>query len=91
VSDKSLHAHAREYAQFQAEEAVRAGENTSSVRGSRLMLATVTDVLTGGLIQVDGDMDVRRLASYTTPTDGDLVVLADFGNGNWAVLGKLAT
>jgi hypothetical protein len=55
------------------------------------MLATVTDVLTGGLVQVDGDMEVRRLASYTTPADGDLVVLADFGNGNWLVLGKLAT
>jgi hypothetical protein len=86
-----MHAHAREYADFQAAEAVRAGENTPSVRGSRLMLATVTDVLTGGLVQVDGDMEVRRLASYTTPADGDLVCLADFGNGNWLVLGKLAT
>ncbi len=87
----SLHAHAREYAQYQAREAVRAGENTPSVRGSRLMLATVTDVLTGGMVQVDGDMDIRRLASYTTPAVNDLVVLADFGNGNWLVLGKLAT
>lgn len=91
MTGKSLHAHARQYAQYQAEEAVRAGQNTPSVRGSRLMLATVTDVLTGGIVQVDGDMDVRRLASYTTPADGDLVVLADFGNGNWLVLGKLAT
>lgn len=71
--------------------AQRTGENAPSVRGSRLMLATVTDVLTGGMVQVDGDMDVRRLASYTTPADGDLVCLADFGDGNWLVLGKLAT
>ncbi|MBR8638580.1 hypothetical protein KEF29_03020 [Streptomyces tuirus] len=88
---QSMHAHAREYAQYQADEAVRAGQNTPSVRRAGLMLATVTDVLTGGLVEVDGDMQVRRLASYTTPADGDLVVLADFGNGNWAVLGKLAT
>lgn len=88
---KSMHTHAREVAQYEAREAVRAGENTPSVRGSRLMLATVTDVLAGGLVEVDDDMEVRRLASYTTPADGDLVVLADFGNGNWAVLGKLAT
>lgn len=86
----SMHAHAREYAQYQAQEAVRAGENTPSVRGSRLMLATVTAIPGGGLVTVDGDMDVRRLASYT-PAVNDLVVLADFGNGNWAVLGKLAT
>ncbi|MEU0200939.1 MULTISPECIES: hypothetical protein [unclassified Streptomyces] len=88
---KSMHAHAREYAQYQAEEAVRAGQNTPSVRGSRLMLATVTAVPGSGLVTVDGDMDVRRLASYTTPAVNDLVVLADFGTGNWAVLGKLAT
>jgi precorrin-6B methylase 1 len=69
----------------------RAGENSQSVRGSRLMLATVTDVLTGGLVEVDGDMEVKRLASYTTPADGDLVCLADFGDGNWLVLGKIAT
>lgn len=69
----------------------RTGENSPSVRGSRLMLATVTDVLVGGLVEVDGDMEVRRLASYNTPAVDDLVVLVDFGDGNWAVLGKLAT
>ncbi|MFF7308185.1 hypothetical protein [Streptomyces sp. NPDC008137] len=88
---KSGHSINRDLGAALKRSARRTGENAPSVRGARLMLATVTDVLTGGLVEVDGDMSVRRLASYTTPADGDLVCLADFGNGNWLVLGKLAT
>ncbi|EFE65748.1 predicted protein [Streptomyces viridosporus ATCC 14672] len=88
---KSGHSVNRTLAAALKRQAQRTGENTVSVRGSRLMLATVTAAPGAGLVEVDGDMEVRRLTSYTTPTVGDLVVLADFGDGNWAVLGKLAT
>ena len=87
---KPIESVAREVADHQAREAVRAGQNAKSVRGARLMLATVTEVLTGGLVEVDGDMEVRRLAGYT-PTVADIVVLGDFGNGNYIVFGKLAS
>jgi hypothetical protein len=69
--------------------ATRTGQNEPSVRGARLSLAQISQVLTGGLVEVDGDMEVRRLAHYTPAVD-DLVLLADFGNGNYVVIGKLA-
>ena len=87
---KSGHSMNRDLAAALKRQARRTGENTASVRGSRLMLAAITAIPGGGLVEVDGDMQVRRLTAYT-PTIGDLVVLADFGDGNWAVLGKLAT
>jgi hypothetical protein len=87
---KSQHSTNRETAQAMRNMAKRIGQNESSVRGARLMLALVTAVLTGGQVQVDGDMDVKRLASYT-PTVNDLVVLGDFGNGNWIAFGKVAS
>ncbi|MEU4487352.1 hypothetical protein AB0H94_21150 [Streptomyces purpurascens] len=87
---KSQHSTNREVAQAMRAMAKRTGENAPSVRGSRLMLAQVTAVLTGGKVEVDGDMDVKRLANYT-PAVNDLVVLGDFGNGNWIVFGKVAS
>lgn len=71
--------------------AQRTGEQAPSVRGADWRLATVTDVLTGGMVQVDGDMEVRRLASYTTPADGDVIVISQSSSGNWIALGPLAT
>jgi hypothetical protein len=87
---KSQHSTNRQTAQAMRAMAKRTGQNEQSVRGARLMLALVTAVLTGGQVQVDGDMDVKRLASYT-PTVNDVVVLGDFGNGNWIVFGKVAS
>jgi len=87
---KSGHSVNRDLAAALKRTAQRTGENAASVRGSRLMLAAITAIPGAGLVEVDGDMQVRRLTAYT-PTVGDLVLLADHGDGNWTVLGKLAT
>jgi predicted ribosome-associated RNA-binding protein Tma20 len=88
---KSAHATTRDLTAALKRHMQRTGSSTPSVRGAELMLAVVTDVLTGGLVEVDGDMTVRRLASYTTPADGDLILIGRFGNGNWVAIGRLAT
>lgn len=71
--------------------AQRAGEQTPAVRGSDWRLATVTALPGGGLVTVDGDMDVRRLASYTAPAVDDVIVISQSSSGNWIALGPLAT
>ena len=91
MSDKSLFAHAREYADFQAAEAVRAGSNSPAVRGSDWRLATVTAVNTDGTVDADGIPDIRCLDTYTLPTVGDLIRIDQSSSGNWLALGTLAT
>jgi hypothetical protein len=90
VSNKSLFAHAREYAEFQARESVRAGANTPAVRGSDWRLATVTAVATDGTVTVDG-ITVRRMDTYQGPAAGDVIVLTRSSSGNWLALGRLST
>src|SRR5690606_7491082 len=51
-------------------QAQRTGERTPAVRGADWRLATVTAVPGDGLIEVDGDMTVRHLATYATPAEG---------------------
>lgn len=91
MSDKSLFAHAREYADFQAAEAARSGQNTPSVRGSDWQLATVTAVNADGTVEVDGDMDVRCMDTYALPAIGDVVVIGQNSSGNWLAWGRTAT
>lgn len=71
-------------------QAQRTGERTPAVRGADWRLATVTAVPGDGLIEVDGDMTVRHLATYATPAEGDIVVISQSSSGNWIALGALA-
>jgi hypothetical protein len=91
VSDKSLFAHAREYADFQATEAVRAGANAPAVRGSDWRLATVTAVNGDGTVDADGIEDIRCLDRYALSTVGDVIRIDQSSSGNWLALGTLAT
>jgi hypothetical protein len=70
--------------------AQRAGEQTPAVRGSDWRLATVTAVPGDGLIEVDGDMEVRHLATYAAPAVDDVIVISQSSSGNWIALGPLA-
>lgn len=91
MSDKSLFAHAREYAEFQATEAVRAGTNSPAVRGSDWRLATVTAVNTDGTVEADGIDDIRCLDTYNLPAVGDVIRIDQSSSGNWLAMGTLAT
>ncbi|GAP46859.1 hypothetical protein [Streptomyces azureus] len=91
MSDKSLFAHAREYADFQATEAVRAGANSPAVRGSDWRLATVTAVNPNGTVDADGIDDIRCIDTYTLPAVGDVIRIDQSSSGNWLAMGTLAT
>ncbi|MET9150084.1 hypothetical protein ABZX82_02195 [Streptomyces griseoflavus] len=71
--------------------AQRAGEQTPAVRGADWRLATVTALPGGGLVEVDGVLEVRRLASYAAPAVGQVIVISQSSSGNWLALGPLAT
>lgn len=88
MTDTSAHAHARDYADFLATEAVRAGSNAPSVRGSDWRLATVTVVGNDGTVTADG-IPCRRMEAYTTPLVGDLIVISQSSSGNWRAEGRI--
>ncbi|MFJ4845120.1 hypothetical protein [Streptomyces sp. NPDC088733] len=58
-------------------------------------LATVTATYTDGTIDIStahGPVaKVRRMKSYTSPAVNDLVVVLTNADGNWVVVGALAT
>lgn len=88
---KSPHATTRDLASAVAQRAKRAGEQAPSVRGSDWRLATVTTVNTDGTVVVDGALKVRRMASYASPTVGQVIRIDQSSSGNWVALGPLAT
>lgn len=59
---------------------------------SRRKVGTVTGTSgTKVVVTVDGaSMTLPRLASYTTPTAGDTVIIDAMVSGSWIVLGKPA-
>ncbi|MFD5566659.1 hypothetical protein [Streptomyces cadmiisoli] len=87
----SWEGHAREYAEFTAAEAVRAGQNSPTVRGGDWRLATVSAVNGDGTVDADDIPDVRCIESYLSPTVGDVIRIDHSGNGNWLAMGRLAT
>lgn len=70
--------------------AQRTGEQTPAVRGADWRLATVTATGTGGTVTADGIV-CRRLASYTAPAVGQVIVISQSSSGNWIALGPLAS
>ena len=91
MSDKSLFAHAREYADFQATEAVRAGTNSPAVRGADWRTATVTAENGDGTVDADGIEDIRCMESYSQPAVGDVIAITQSSSGNWLALGRTTT
>ncbi|MEG8275783.1 hypothetical protein [Streptomyces sp. AHA2] len=91
MSDKSFFAHAREYADFQATEAVRAGSNSPSVRGADWRTATVTAENGDGTVDADGIEDIRCMETYSQPAVGDVIAITQSSNGNWLAWGRTAT
>lgn len=88
---RSAHSVNRELGAALRRSAQRTGEQTPSVRGCDWRLATVTAVNGDGTVEVDGAMDVRRLVSYATPAEDDVIVISQSSSGNWIALGPLAT
>lgn len=88
---KSGHSVNRELGAALKRAAQRTGEQTPAVRGSDWRLATVTAVNGDGTVEVDGAMDIRRLVSYTTPAEDDVIVISQSSSGNWIAIGPLAT
>lgn len=85
----SSHSQVRALAGALKRQTEQVGASTPSVKGSDWRLATVTAVGTG-TVTADG-MSVRRLASYSNPQVGDLIVLSLSSAGNWVTPGRLAT
>ncbi|MEU9333118.1 hypothetical protein AB0D49_08130 [Streptomyces sp. NPDC048290] len=72
------------------QQAQRAGERAPSVRGADWRLATVSAVNAGGTVTADG-ITVRRLAFYTSPSVGQVIVISQSSSGNWIAFGPLAS
>ena len=81
----------RDLAYALRQQARRAGEQSPTVRGGDWRLATVTAVNGDGTVDADGIEDIRRLASYTAPAVGQVIVIGQSSSGNWITLGPLAT
>ena len=69
--------------------AVRAGTEEPAVRGADWQTAAVTAVGSDGTVTAAGII-ARRSRNYADPAIGDLIVLTNSGNGNWAALCKMA-
>lgn len=69
--------------------AEQVGTRTPKIRGADWQTATVTAVGTDGTVTAGGII-ARRSRNYADPAIGDLVILTNSGNGNWAVLAKTA-
>ncbi|WP_431781697.1 hypothetical protein [Streptomyces chumphonensis] len=73
-----------------AQQAVRQGESTATVRGADWRTGTVTAVRSDGTVDC-GAIRARRLPQYHLPQVGDVCVLLRSGIGNWVALPPLAT
>ncbi|WP_228973405.1 hypothetical protein [Streptomyces sp. DH12] len=74
---------------------IRAVDRAVEQRAPAWMLATVTAVYGDGTVDITtarGPVEsVRRLLSYSSPTVGDVVKVDRNADGNWIVVGKLAS
>ncbi|MCX4993860.1 hypothetical protein [Streptomyces longwoodensis] len=73
------------------EMAQRVGERSPSVRGGDWQMAVVTLVNGDGTVAVDGIPAVRCLETYEQPAVGDVILITQSGNGNWAAWGRTST
>ncbi|NED31127.1 hypothetical protein [Streptomyces sp. SID8499] len=74
------------------QQAARVGTTTPAVRGADWRLATVSIVNSDGTLEVQEapGITIRRLASYTTPLVGDVIVISQSSSGNWLACGRTA-
>lgn len=72
-----------------------AAEHAVTQTATSWLLATVTATHTDGTVDITtatGPIaSVRRLKAYSSPTVSDVVVVLTSPNGNWVVVGALAT
>jgi hypothetical protein len=73
------------------QQAQRAGEQSTSVRGADWQLAVITAVNSDGTIAASGIPSIRRMSRFTDPVVGDTVVISQNSLGNWVAHGKPAT
>jgi hypothetical protein len=73
------------------QQAQRAGEQSTSVRGADWQTAVITAVNSDGTLAASGIPSIRRLSRFTDPVVGDTIVISQNSLGNWVALGKLAT
>ncbi|MEU9442888.1 hypothetical protein AB0D42_18585 [Streptomyces sp. NPDC048304] len=71
------------------QQARRAGEQATTVRGSDWRLATVSAVGTDGTVTADG-IKARRMETYQLPAVGDVIVISQSSSGNWIAHGRLS-
>lgn len=73
------------------QQAVDAGSQTPSVRGSDWRLAVVATVGSDGTITTTDGIIARRMETYLDPAAADLVVITVSGAGNWVCWGRLGS
>lgn len=71
------------------QQAVDAGSQTPSVRGSDWRLATVATVNANGTIATTDGITARRAAGYEGPLVGEQIKISQSSTGNWLALGRL--
>ncbi|MER5461681.1 hypothetical protein ABT010_13525 [Streptomyces sp. NPDC002668] len=72
-------------------QAVQAGADAPSVRGSDWRLAVVATVGTDGTIVTSDGITARCMESYLLPTVSDLIVITQSSNRNWLAWGRGST
>lgn len=73
------------------QQAKRAGEQSTSVRGADWRLAVVTDVPGDGTVTADDIPEIRCLETYLAPQIGDLIVITQSSSGSWITPGRTAS
>jgi hypothetical protein len=73
------------------EQAKAAGSETPSVRGSDWRLAVVSTVGSDGTITTSDGIVARRMETYVSPANSDLIVITQSGAGNWLAWGRGST
>lgn len=79
----------RELADAARKQAVDAGAETPSVRGSDWRLAVVATVGSDGTITTADGVIARRMETYLDPAAADLVAITISGKGDWLCWGRL--
>lgn len=82
---------ARRLADAVARQGLASVLETPSARGSDWRQAVVDTVGTDGTVTTTDDVIARRLATYLSPTVGDVIVVSVSGSGQWLAHGRLAS
>ncbi|MFC8273739.1 hypothetical protein ACFUJR_14700 [Streptomyces sp. NPDC057271] len=72
------------------QQAVAAGQESTTVRGSDWRMATVATVGTDGTVTTTDGIVARRMDTYASPAVSDLIYITISSAGNWAAWGRAA-